>query len=51
MRFDGSDWYIASEPIELTELVLTPSLAPAEDIEGGMYYNSTDKSVYICTDV
>jgi hypothetical protein len=35
----------------LSQLVLTPSEAAIDAIEGGMFYNSGDKSVYVCIDV
>ena len=34
----------------LPQLVLTPSASAVEAIEGGMFYNSGDKAVYVCTD-
>ena len=49
LRWDGDSWAVASEPISLTQLNLTPALVAALDIEGGMFYKSTDKSVYVCT--
>ena len=33
------------------QLVLIPSAAAIEAIEGGMFYNNADKSVYVCTDI
>ncbi len=33
------------------QLVLVPSAAAIEAIEGGMFYNNADKSVYVCTDI
>jgi len=35
----------------IPQLVLTPSAAAVEAIEGGVFYNSADKSVYVCTDI
>lgn len=35
----------------LPQLVLTPSAAAIEAIEGGIFYNSVDKAVYVCTDI
>jgi len=35
----------------LPQLVLTPSDAAIEAVEGGIFYNNGDKSVYVCTDV
>lgn len=31
------------------EIVLTPAVVAPVDIEGGMYYSSLDKFVYVCT--
>ena len=36
---------------QLPQLVLTPSAAAVEAIEGGMFYNSGDKAIYVCTDI
>lgn len=33
------------------ELVLTPSAAALADVEGGLWYSSLDKSVYVCTSI
>ncbi len=33
------------------QLVLVPSAAAIEAIEGGLFYNNADKSVYVCTDI
>ncbi len=35
----------------IPQLVLIPSAAAIEAIEGGVFYNSGDKSLYVCTDV
>jgi|GEM_PF-5065607 len=35
----------------IPQLVLIPSAAAIEAIEGGMFYNNSDKSVYVCTDI
>lgn len=44
-------WEVASEPVELKGLVLTPALASLVDAEGAVYYNSSSKNVQVCTDV
>lgn len=44
-------WEVAVEPLEFTQINLTPSVSAIEDVEGGIYYNSVDKSVYVCTDI
>jgi len=36
---------------QVPQLVLIPSAAAIEAIEGGMFYNNADKSVYVCTDI
>ena len=33
------------------EMVLTPSAAALANVEGGIYYSSIDKSIYVCTDI
>jgi hypothetical protein len=43
-------WESCAEPIDFTQINLTPAASAVEDAEGGMYYKSTDKSVYICKD-
>lgn len=42
-------WEAKSEPLSFTQINLTPSAAAILDIEGGMYYKSGDKAVYVCT--
>ena len=42
-------WEVAVEPLAFKGIVLTPSSAALSDVEGGMYYRSTDKSVLVCT--
>jgi hypothetical protein len=46
-----SAWESKSEPLAFTQIILTPALAAILDVEGGMWYKSTDKSVYVCTAV
>lgn len=43
-------WEVSTQPIEVTQITLTPAEAAALDAEGGLWYKSTDKSVYVCTD-
>ena len=43
-------WESSAEPLDLTQINLTPQAAAVEDTEGGVYYKSTDKSVYVCTE-
>lgn len=42
-------WEVAAEPLSFKQIVLTPAASAMLDIEGGMWYKSTDKSVYVCT--
>lgn len=49
LRWDGDSWAVAAEPLNLTQINLTPALTAALNAEGGMFYKSTDKSVYVCT--
>ena len=44
-------WEVKSEPFSFTQINLTPAAAAVLDIEGGMWYKSSDKSVYVCTAV
>ena len=44
-----SAWEVKSEPFVFSQIVLTPAAAAVLDIEGGIWYKSTDKSVYVCT--
>jgi len=44
-------WEVSAEPLSFTQINLTPAAAAILDIEGGMWYKSGDKSVYVCTDV
>ena len=44
-------WEVAHEPIEFNQIVLTPSAIPVEDIEGGLWYKSTEKAVFVCADI
>ena len=43
-------WESSAEPFDFTQINLTPQAAAVEDTEGGVYYKSTDKSVYVCTE-
>lgn len=33
------------------EIVLTPAASALANVEGGLWYSSLDKSVYVCTDI
>jgi hypothetical protein len=43
-------WESCAEPFDLKQINLTPLAAAVEDVEGGMYYKSSDKAVMVCTD-
>ena len=43
-------WESCAEPAEFKQINLMPREFPMEDAEGGVYYKSTDKSVYVCTE-
>jgi hypothetical protein len=53
IRYDAVDgrWEVATEPVVLKGLVLTPALASLIDAEGAIYYNSANKSVLVCTEI
>lgn len=42
-------WEVAHEPFEFKGLVLTPALVSLIEVEGALYYNSTDKVIKVCT--
>ena len=42
-------WESCAEPFDFTQINLTPQAAAVEDAEGGFYYKSGDKSIYVCT--
>lgn len=52
LRWDAatSSWLAKQEPIEFKGIVLTPQTTPLDNIEGLLWYKSTDKSVNVCTD-
>ena len=43
-------WEVAAEPLALKGLVLTPALSSLVVAEGAVYYNSSSKSIQVCTD-
>lgn len=43
-------WEVTPEPFAFTQINLTPAAAAVANVEGGMYYKSTDKKVYVCTE-
>ena len=52
IRWNASsqEWESCAEPFELKQINLTPMENAMEDTEGGMYYKSTDKTIYVCTE-
>lgn len=42
-------WEATSEPFAFNQIILTPAETAALNAEGGLWYKSTDKSVYVCT--
>ena len=44
-------WEVAHEPINFKQIVLTPLSAAVSDIEGGLWYKSTEKAVFVCADI
>jgi hypothetical protein len=45
-----SGWEVKAEPLDFTQINLTPAAAAILDQEGGLWYKSTDKSLYVCTE-
>ena len=43
-------WESSAEPLDFTQINLIPQAGAVEDTEGGFYYKSSDKSVYVCTE-
>ena len=43
-------WEVATEPLEFTEIILTPASSAPSDAEGGIFYKSSDNSIYIGTE-
>ena len=46
----SSAWESSAEPLDFKQINLTPATSAVENTEGGVFYKSTDKSVYICTE-
>lgn len=46
---EENKWEVKSEPIEFNQIVLTPAVAAILDKEGGLWYDSVNKSVMVCT--
>ena len=43
-------WESCAEPFEFTQINLTPAASAVADTEGGFYYKSGDKAIYVCTE-
>lgn len=52
IRWNSSNgsWESCAEPFDFKQINLTPLSEAMEDIEGGMYYKSGDKSIMVCTE-
>lgn len=51
IRWNATDskWESKAEPLDFTQINLTPQAAAVENTEGGVFYKSGDKKVYVCT--
>lgn len=43
-------WESAAEPLTFTQIILTPASSAPSDVEGGIFYKSSDNSIYIGTE-
>lgn len=53
IRWDDSGagaWDVVAEPFVLDEIVLTPKASSASTVEGTVFYNSDDNSIYVATE-
>lgn len=52
LRWNASTgaWEVRSEPFEFKQITLTPAEEATLNREGGVWYRSTDKSIYVCTE-
>jgi hypothetical protein len=41
-------WESCAEPFDFKQINLTPRAEALDDTEGGMYYNSETRSIYVC---
>ena len=46
---DGA-WESKAEPIDLKQINFVPMEEALENTEGGVFYKSTDKQMYVCTE-
>ena len=47
----SGEWEAEAEPSTFKGFVLTPALASLVEVEGAVFYSSTDKAILICTEV
>ena len=52
LRWNASSgaWESTGQPFQFNQIVLVPAAVAPSDIEGGLWYKSTEKSVYVCTE-
>lgn len=52
IRFNATTgyWESCAQPFEFTQIILTPRASPVSDVEGAIYYKSTDNGVYVATE-
>lgn len=43
-------WESCAEPFDIKQINLTPLAEAMENVEGGLYYKSGDKQIYVCTE-
>lgn len=43
-------WESCAEPLEFSQIILTPRESPVSEVEGAIYYKSTDNGVYVATE-
>lgn len=44
------EWEVRGEPLEFTQIVLTPTEAAALVKEGSLWYKASEKAVFVCVD-
>lgn len=47
---DEGAWEVKSEPFEFQQIILTPREEALLNQEGALWYKSTEKAVFVCTD-
>lgn len=43
-------WESCAQPFEFTQIILTPQATPVSEVEGAIYYKSSDNGVYVATE-